>query len=1128
MFQHGTPPPLPAAAAAPSAPFAPLLDPAPVPPSIPSAPFAPLAAVPSLPAALPFAPAPPPLPMPVAAGAAPVGPHPFTRPTLPVVTALAALPFLLTLPGPKIAGFSLLNERGEMVSEQGHPVAMFPTRSVAEVFGSDHGKDEHLVLYSVEGVDGPTRAEMPRLTKAAVMSLFDPQDTLGYRSKFQGILRVSASTLALDFDLPEHVHWNEAHREQVQRILVEAGSKWPVLAKPSLFYATNGGLRLVWFLTRPVDVRGEGGVEDLLHGLVAAAHMAGVLVDPACKDWTRLFRLPRVVRADKQPAEAQTWKQGYYAQSWGRIDFNAREALPVDGFVLAYPPESFTPLSAMHLDHFQSHVHAMALAEKWKGRIGRAPRDWVQFLATIDTGNKPQNDAVQLLLYGDAESSSGESAIARQVYNRLKALGAPRDPSKAIPEALRAYQILREEHDVRDEIAGKRMLHNGVMSLVRGLCYSLRDRLGEEATDVTPQLLYAFTIQAARQGNLRHQAEGNKVREDAALCKEVWDVVTWFYTRYRSQTIMRLEDEREEQLDRESLQAAQLAQVGAYQEAICGSVAQWSGGFDGVDDKRGNWVQQNWQRLCIVKSRDGFAVITVNPNGTLGYCQPVEAFEDIAAPMALANHALVPLTQVDHEGKETWRKRAEIMRSHAIITTDTRYSRLVPSNQVVLRNSGDGRITYQFVEALPGMRRDIKPVYHPQVDEWLHLLAGGEDKCVKELMDFLAAFPRIELPSAAMYIQGEPGIGKGMLAKGLAHMTETGTFVKFDHFLTDFQDGLEKTPFVWTDEAVTTKNVTQRVMDTFKMIVTGEANSLNRKGIPRTQVDGNWRMLITANHDHAIPWDQEVSGTDLTAVTQRLHHITADNPGCKAFLDRIGQREGTAGWVEKYIPEHVAYLASTRALNANQRLLTAPVEKEFHKSISISTGYTGGVAAMLGKLMLAPPSVRDRCIIIKDEFVWVLPEPALEATHELNKRQEALPKSTKNFSACLKQLSLDEDSRVTYLKVFPMTVGSKQRAWRLDMGKLIRWLHKNGGNCDLRPFLGKDLWAKLAPSDIRDEFADAEFQATKEPENRVIPFTLPALQQTSRRGSGPPPLPPGYVMPQMAPLPVAPSQKLKD
>ncbi len=1042
----------------------------------------------------------PPLPP---AAAQVVGPSPLQRPISGNIVPVDAVPYVLTLAHPKVRGFAMLDEQGQMVNDDGKPVGLNPTMPLLQAFGAEHVRDEHMVCYTVEGADGPTTGSVPRMTKGAVAALFDPKDICKYRERLPGIVQVSGTMLALDFDLPEHVRWTDAHRSTVQNLITECGSRWPVMNRPSIFYATNGGLRLVWILSRPVDVRGAGGLEDLLHGLVATAYMSGLLVDPACRDWTRLFRLPRVIREDKQPAEAHTSRQSYFAQSYGRIDFGAKEQAPADGQLLVFDPETFTPLSAMSIEHFEVSAIAKSLGEKWKGRVGKAPRDWSHVIAAIETGDCPDDEQVQRILTGSVGGGAGQSALYRAMITTLRAKAQPRDVTRQVPEAAYAHGILAEEADMRDEVAGKKQLHAGIMRLARSLCYVMQDRLGEDEHSVSPQVVYALVIQPARRANAKHQDEGQKVRDDTALCREVWDVVTWFYTRWRSTVIMRSEEAADDHAAQSAMQATMLEMVGAYRDKIISSVDVWSGGLGAADDRRRSWLEENWQRLAILRVAKNKHLLRVNPTGTIGYGEPAQDVADLVALRAVCNHTLVKFTKLNKDGIEAYRDMPDIAGESMTIARDMRLSRLVPSSCARIRLNNDSAVSVQFVQALPGMSTTIVPAYDPLVDEWLYLLAGGDmnPSGYEELCDWLAAFTQIDKPAPAMYIQADAGVGKGMLALGLRRMTETDVAGKFDDFLSDFQDTLYHSPFIWVDEAVTTKKPTKRVLDTFKMIVTGEANCLNPKGTAATPLEGNWRMLITANHDHAIPWDEEVSGNDLNAVTQRLHHLTSDSIGCKAFLDRIGQREGTDGWPERRIPGHVAYLAQTRQLKKNQRLLTQPKGKEFHDSISISSGHTSSVTGLIGELMLQNSTQRSQAIVIQDGEVYLLPDVTLRALHQNNHRDESIPKSPKKLSQSLKQISIGETS-TTKVRLTVAGRVVKPRVWHLDMRKIITWLHKNDCNSDLRPFLEETLWKKFAPPEIYAEYADSP--VTVPPMvNAVVPPKAPPK---------PPPAPPSKVI----------------
>lgn len=103
--------------------------------------------------------------------------------------------------------------------------------------------------------------------------------------------RVEVTTLALDYDLPGHEAWTD---ENIAEFLeVVPGLFEGTLPAPTAVYSTRAGARFVYTLSRPVS---PGDAEELLAGLIATYNEVGIEVDEACKDWTRLFRLPKVTR----------------------------------------------------------------------------------------------------------------------------------------------------------------------------------------------------------------------------------------------------------------------------------------------------------------------------------------------------------------------------------------------------------------------------------------------------------------------------------------------------------------------------------------------------------------------------------------------------------------------------------------------------------------------------------------------------------------------------------------------------------------------------------------------------------------------------------------------------------------
>jgi hypothetical protein len=109
-----------------------------------------------------------------------------------------------------------------------------------------------------------------------------------------GELKISMGLIAIDVDAPQHVRteeWDADIRQRVEELFER---------HPGLAYSTKGGLRLIWQLSKPFPIATPADAT-----LWSAYYLAmlewlrskyGIIGDPSCKDFTRLFRLPRVRR----------------------------------------------------------------------------------------------------------------------------------------------------------------------------------------------------------------------------------------------------------------------------------------------------------------------------------------------------------------------------------------------------------------------------------------------------------------------------------------------------------------------------------------------------------------------------------------------------------------------------------------------------------------------------------------------------------------------------------------------------------------------------------------------------------------------------------------------------------------
>lgn len=151
---------------------------------------------------------------------------------------------------------------------------------------------------------------------------------------------VKTTTIMVDYDRPGHEAWTAEAREAFERSLLEAAdAEFDLTIRWSFFYYTKGGARFGYVLSEPISVELAEGV---MRGIARDFAAYGIITDPVL-DWTRLYRLPQVMR-DGVP----TWTEGYY------------EMLVQEGVTL--DPYSITP-GATAITHQYAAVEELSLPQ---------------------------------------------------------------------------------------------------------------------------------------------------------------------------------------------------------------------------------------------------------------------------------------------------------------------------------------------------------------------------------------------------------------------------------------------------------------------------------------------------------------------------------------------------------------------------------------------------------------------------------------------------------------------------------------------------------------------------------------------------------------------------------------------
>lgn len=234
---------------------------------------------------------------------------------------------------------------GVVLARDRHPAA----KKLADLLDADTAGrvlcDEHLPLSEALSRDWPEDAHF--LCYVAV----DEDGERVYarvskRSPFvAGLLKrggaIEVGVITLDHDLPGKAEWTDASLGEFIARLSAAG-----LPSPTYWHSTLHGSRFIYVLSKPVD---HLRAESLCRSMIARFRMAGVMLDEACADWTRLFRLPRTVREDSGQGFALTSEHFMLLDGGPTLDPDsiavAPDAPSAESFAAVSPYEGEMPIA---------------------------------------------------------------------------------------------------------------------------------------------------------------------------------------------------------------------------------------------------------------------------------------------------------------------------------------------------------------------------------------------------------------------------------------------------------------------------------------------------------------------------------------------------------------------------------------------------------------------------------------------------------------------------------------------------------------------------------------------------------------------------------------------------------------
>lgn len=281
---------------------------------------------------------------------------------------------------------------------------------------------------------------------------------------------------------------------------------------------------------------------------------------------------------------------------------------------------------------------------------------------------------------------------------------------------------------------------------------------------------------------------------------------------------------------------------------------------------------------------------------------------DLFAPAELCDPPAISL--VVSQPTLRAKSAAELVRDYGVSILQVEY------DYSLVRSKLDGPV---FRRRCGGLA-PLKAREHPEVAHWLSLLAGEQHG---QLLDWLATILEIQRPTAAIYLQGAPGIGKSMLSLGLSRLWRRGAPCSFRAAVERFNYDMVESPLVFADEDLKLPSWGgETPANTLKRLVDENSRWVEGKYVGRALLHGAYRVVITTNKTPVELFNEALSAHDIAALGERVLVLEPRAEEASEYLQSLGGREYTERWVAgNAIAEHALWLAQTRRVRRGTRYL---------------------------------------------------------------------------------------------------------------------------------------------------------------------------------------------------------------
>ncbi len=412
-----------------------------------------------------------------------------------------------------------------------------------------------------------------------------------------------------------------------------------------------------------------------------------------------------------------------------------------------------------------------------------------------------------------------------------------------------------------------------------------------------------------------------------------------------------------------------------------------------------------------------------------GYKGP---YSSTGFPAAIRDHLAPTDLPFEHylEAADEWRMRSigELVKDYG-----SECMKIVASMSAQT-GTYDGVTLIESVCKLRKLSHEWDPEF-ATIDRYVGLFAG---KHAEKYRDWLATFPELDRPTAALYLSGPKGTGKTLLPEMLARLYTTGAATDLADAWGNFNEALLNCPVIKADEALPPGATSARVRE----IVGVVCRTLKRKHVATAEMHGAIRLILSANRDDMLSFNETQSTDELDATAQRIFHIET-SATAQAFLERTPHRH----WVTKDVfARYVLWLQKTRGpkVERGPRWLVEGHMPEMRAKLATSGPNERFCEWIVGYLS-SPEKIAGTdvagLVLVRGGDLWLNSQACAKQwsayTTEAARNDTPTPGRA---SLALKALSTSHETIRT-------KAGSKSAAlkfWRINTDHVFDWAERNG------------------------------------------------------------------------------------